>query len=260
MIPPLPLCQLLALPVVTSVFFQHELRIQDFDTSLIRLNGLEVLQIDVGVPVDIELIAEVEARGYTVDADGEIFESDEVIRKRALAQVAWDSGLKVYRIKAITPGDVGSAVLKVYAGKKGMMHSIKDNPHPLAFCLPMSHTGENPPYDFIPRHPTPHATRHDLYVAQPQCYKLAINNTYVFAVRQHPSTGASSATEKPAKLALQTPSGKILRLMKKGDTLGCENGVVWETIVKVNESGAWRALVLADRSHRWCVYAEWLVC
>ena len=258
MIPQLPIHQLLALPVVTSVFFQQDLKMQDFDTSLIRLEGLEVLQIDVGVPVDIELIAEVEARGYAIDADGEIYESDQVIKKRALAQVAWESGHKTYRIKAVTPGDVGAAVLKVYAGKKGLMHSIKDNPHPLAFCLPIGHTGENPLYDFIPRHPTPHATRHDLYVAQPQCYYLGLNNTYVFAVRQHLSTGASSATEKPAKLALQTPSGKILRLMK-GDTLGCENGVVWGTIVTVTEAGAWRALVLADRSHRWCVYAEWHV-
>ncbi|RPB26936.1 hypothetical protein L211DRAFT_896171 [Terfezia boudieri ATCC MYA-4762] len=259
MIPPLPLCQLLALPVVTSVFFQHDLKVQDFDTSLIRLEGLEALQIDVGVPVDIELIAEVEARGYAIDADGEIYESDQVVKKRALAQVAWDSGHKTYRIKAVTPGDVGAAVLKVYAGRKGLMHSIKDNPHPLAFCLPIAHTGENPLYDFIPRHPTPHATRHDLYVAQPQCYYLGLNNTYVFAVRQNISTGAPSATEKPAKLALQTPTGKILRLIKKGDTPGCENGVVWETIVKVTEAGAWRALVLADRSHRWCVYAEWHV-
>lgn len=260
MIPPLPLCQLLALPLVTSVFFQHDLRLLDFDTSVLRLDGLEVLQIDVGCPVDIEIIAEVEARGYAIDADGEVFESDQVVKKRALAQASWDGEAKLYRIKAIIPGSADHAVLKVYAGKKGLMHSIKDNPHPLAFCLPMAHTGDNPPYEFIPRHPTPHATRHDLYVTQPQCYQLALNNTFVFAVRQHLSSGANILTEKPAKLALQTPSGKILKLMKKGESISCENGVLWETIVKCNEKGAWRALVLADRSHRWCVYAEWLVC
>ncbi|KAF8460677.1 hypothetical protein BDZ91DRAFT_777386 [Kalaharituber pfeilii] len=214
MVPHLPASQLLSLPL-------HNLQMINFDTSLLRIDGLEVVQIDFVAPVEIECIAEVEAQ---------VFESGEVIKKRALAQT--------YRVKAITPGDIGHAVLK-------------DNPHPLAFA--------NPPYDFIPRHPTPHATKHDLYVAQPQCYQLALNNTFVFAIRQHLSSGANNSTEKPAKLALQTPSGKILRLMKKGDTLGCENGMVWETIVKVNERGAWRALVLADRSHRWCVYAEWLV-
>jgi len=64
---------------------------------------------------------------------------------------------------------------------------------------------------------------------------------------------------KPAKLGIQTPSGKILRLMKKVDTLGCGDGMVWETIIKCGERGPWRALVLADRSARWCVYGEWQV-
>lgn len=87
-----------------------------------------------------------------------------------------------------------------------------------------------------------------------------MNNTFVFAVRQHPSEGLTSNSlngPKPAKLAIQTPTGKILRLMKKADTIEIENGMIWETIIKCGERGAWRALVLADRSARWCVYAEW---
>lgn len=142
-------------------------------------------------------------------------------------------------------------------------HSVRDNPHPLAFAVPIIHTGENPPYDFLVRHPTPHAQRHDLYVSQPQCARLAVNNTFVFAVRQHPSEGLTSDSlsngPKPAKLAIQTPTGKILRLMKKADSMGPDNGMIWETIIKCGERGAWRALVLADRSARWCVYAEWTV-
>jgi len=93
-----------------------------------------------------------------------------------------------------------------------------------------------------------------------------VNNTFVFAVRQHPSDGppdspssAPGNAPKPAKLAIQTPSGKILRLMKKPDSIGADNGMVWETIIKCGERGSWRALVLADRSARWCVYAEWNV-
>ncbi|KAJ6155447.1 hypothetical protein N7470_006013 [Penicillium chermesinum] len=153
------------------------------------------------------------------------------------------------------------------------MHSSRDIPHPMALALPIIHTGENPPYDFVLRHPTPHAQRHDLYIMQPQCSRLAVNNTFVFAVRQHPSspqsapkddmpingraspsvfnrpssalsmvsstaggstissnsnefsasTSAISSTrsvggrEKPAKLAIQTPSGKIMRLTRKAD-------------------------------------------
>lgn len=67
---------------------------------------------------------------------------------------------------------------------------------------------------------------------------------------------------KPAKLAIQTPSGKIIRLSRKVDQIGyghtektdCSE---WETVIKVGERGVWRGLVLADRSARWCVFAEW---
>ncbi|KAJ4293423.1 hypothetical protein N0V90_008706 [Kalmusia sp. IMI 367209] len=68
------------------------------------------------------------------------------------------------------------------------MHSNKLNPHSLALGLPITHTGTNPPYSFVTLHPTPHAQRHDLYVAQPQCANIALNNTFVFTVRQHPSS------------------------------------------------------------------------
>ena len=141
---------------------------------------------------------------------------------------------------------------------------MRDNPHPLAFTLPIFHSGENPSYNFVVRHPTPHAQRHDLYVIQPQNLRLAIDNTYVFAVRQHASTLQVSPTpndwarDKPAKLAIQTPLGKIMRLNRKGDTMGSESGIVYETALKCTDKGAWRALVLADRSARWCVFAEWL--
>ncbi len=74
--------------------------------------------------------------------------------------------------------------------------------------------------------------------------------------------------DKPAKLAVQSPSGKILRLNRKpehgglGSRAGAADGEevqgsVWETIVKVQERGVWRGLVLADRSARWCVWGEW---
>src|SRR5258707_766299 len=84
-------------------------------------------------------------------------------------------------------------MLKIYAGKRGLMHSIKDIPHPLALTLPIIHTGYNPPYEFLTRLPTPHAQPHDLYVAQPQCQQLAVNNSFVFAIRQHPSSISSSS-------------------------------------------------------------------
>ncbi|EAQ85920.1 hypothetical protein CHGG_07173 [Chaetomium globosum CBS 148.51] len=333
--PPVAHEVLLNLPCACPPFFNNELEMIDYNTSLTRIEDLEMVHIKFNVPADVEVAAEVEVRSYSRDADGDFFESGDTVKKRALAQAEWFNGTKRYTIKALLPADEGTGTLKVYAGKRGLMHSIKDIPHPLAFALPIIHTGENPPYEFVTRHPTPHAQRHDIYVVQPQCQRLALNNTFVFAIRQHPSSlgGASasaispmtpssnpgnaspipfirpssamsmtssaagsnpstvasggsnsSSSKKPAKLAIQTPGGKILRLMRKeerrgiggvlgggrgpaspaasGPLLGDDDapgdGGVWETIIKCSERGVWRGLVLADRTARWCVFAEWV--
>jgi len=305
---------LLALPCVCPTFFKYNLQVIDYDTSLLYLDGLELMHIHVAVPPDIELFAEVEARSYARDLDGDLFESGDHIKKRALAQADWHNGSKIYTIKALLPGDEGFGMLKIYAGRRGLMHSIKDNPYPLALTLPMLHEGSNPVFEFFLRHPTPHAQRQDLYVAQPQCRALVNNNTFVFSVRQHATSsqsmepsmngkasplpfrpesamsmasvmspifrpesamsmtssvsgsnnggqgyfneGAGGNGWKPAKLAMQAPSGKILRMSRKPGE-GDGEGGTWETVIKVGERGTWRGLVLADRSARWCVFGEW---
>ncbi|TQB70844.1 cytokinesis protein 3 [Monascus purpureus] len=319
--PPISPDVLLALPTVCPPFFKNAMQFPDYDTSLIRIEGLEVMQIRLILPPDVECAAEVETPLFATDADGDFFESGDVVRKRALVQPDWLNGQKRFTVKAVLPGDEGQGVLKIYAGKRGLMHSCRDIPHPLALALPIIQTGENPPYDFVLRHPTPHAQRHDLYIMQPQCSRLAVNNTFVFAVRQHPSTPISpsgnesngngrlspsvfmrpasslsmvsssaggsvvsnefsastsaissrlgSGREKPAKLAIQSPSGKIMRLTRKADhmisststadsaTDVTADGSIWETVIKIGERGVWRGLVLADRVARWCVFCEW---
>ena len=321
-VPPMPTDILLALPCASPPYFKNSLQLLDYDTSLLRIENLEFVHIQFACPSDTECVAHIEARTYASDMDGDVFESGEITTTRALAQADWLGGQKRYTVKAHLPSDPkgcqdgGQAVLKVYAGKRGLMHSVKDNPYPLAFALPIIHQGTNPPYEFLLRHPTPHAQRHDLYVSQPQCRRLAMNNTFVFAIRQHPSsqtitspsesqgvgrapspspfgrpssamsmvssvtgTNAGSdyfsqtssnssgpgpygqAQQKPAKLAIQAPNGKILRLIRKSDnsvsSAEAGDGGVWETIIKVGEKGVWRGLVLADRSARWCVFGEW---
>ncbi|GAM84052.1 hypothetical protein ANO11243_020430 [Dothideomycetidae sp. 11243] len=332
---------LLNLPCTCPSYFKHGLELVDFETSMLHVEGLEMTHLKLQVPEDIECVAEVEARAFARDPDGDLFESGDMVKKPAFAQPQWIAGRKVYTIKAILPGDEGTGVLKVYAGKRGLMHSITSNPHPLTFSLPISHSGANPAFNFHTRHPTPHAQRHDLYVSQPQCYRLVINNTFVFSVRQHPSAlsrftpdaygcgarrdqasaggagilrpispspfarpasamsmisatsgsasqysgsaystgsqgssssggdgGPSDRQLKPAKLAIQSPAGKIIRMTRKHEYLGhgtrdadaeAEDGLAssWETVIKVGERGVWRGLVLADRSARWCVFAEW---
>ncbi|KAK7741058.1 hypothetical protein SLS53_005123 [Cytospora paraplurivora] len=317
--PPVSAEVLLNLPCACPPYFINDIQMVDYNTSLTRIEDLEMVHIQFNVPADVEVAAEVETRALSRDSDGDFFESGDVVKKRALAQCEWFSGVKRYTVKALLPGDEGHGTLKVYAGKRGLMHSIKDIPHPLAFAIPIIHTGENPAYEFILRHPTAHAQRHDIYVVQPQCQRLALNNTFVFAIRQHPSSapenggsamtpssnpgnvspipfmrpgsalsisassnpssyaggGGNAGAKKPAKLAIQTPGGKILRLMRKEDRRGggfgvgssarsivgseeeVSDGGTWETIIKCSEKGVWRGLVLADRAAKWCVFAEW---
>jgi hypothetical protein len=327
-VPPISPDVLLSLPCALPSYFRNSLSLHAYDTSLIRLDALEMCIISVNVPADVELVAEVETRSFLRDPDGDVYENaDAVNRERALAQASWYTPpsnphilQKRYIVKALLPGDEGTGVLKVYAGKKGLMHSSKDIPHPLAMALPLYHQGENPTYEFLVRHPTPHAVRQDLYVVQPQCRWLCGGETYIFAVRQHAASvvatpsaepngcegrpgspslngilrpasamsmtssaaGSGSggseqgsvapvmainmrAKDKPAKLAVQSPGGKILRLNRKADGMvasgrevdGEVQGSVWETVVKVQERGTWRGLVLADRTARWCVWGEW---
>jgi transglutaminase/protease-like cytokinesis protein 3 len=86
------------------------------------------------------------------------------------------------------------------------------------------------------------------------------------------SSGLSDKQQKPAKLAIQSPTGKIIRFTRKqeygssaagsgrtGSTVDEDEGLgsTWETVIKVGERGVYRGLVLADRSARWCVFAEW---
>jgi hypothetical protein len=322
-VPPVSPDTLLALPGTTPVFFRLGLSMHAYDTSIVRLEELEVCTISINAPSDVEIVAEVEAKSFLRDQEGDLYEDpDNTTKKRVLAQPSWyrtvpntEISQKRYLVKAVLPGDEGRGVLKVYAGKKGLMLSARDIVHPLALAIPLYHTGKNPAYDFVKRHPTPHASKHDLYVVQPQCWRLGAGETYVFCVRQMAATTSSGsepngtegrpvspnpmmrpssamsmtssaqgsqpsepssngglpngvkAKEKPAKLAIQSPGGKIIRLNRKTEGLPQNNslrevdgevlGSIWESVVKVQERGTWRALVLADRQARWCVWAEW---
>ena len=235
LVPPIDPAILLALPCACPPYFKHGLRMAEYDTSLLSLEGLEMTHISFAVDADIECVAEVCVRAFVTDLDGDVFESGETVTKRALAQAEWKGGGKRYVVKGLLPGDEGQGVLKVYAGKRGLMHSIKDNPHPLAFALPLVHAGMNPPFEFFTRHPTPHAMRHDLYVVQPQCKRLVVNNTFVFAVRQHPSSlsCASPTLETPSAFARPSSAMSMSSSQASGSyfsgqqgQLGLESGMV----------------------------------
>jgi len=128
-VPPVTNEVLTALPCACPPYFRSGLQLIDFDTALLNLENLEMAQLKVEVAEDLECVAEVEVRGFIHDADGDVFEGGDVVRKPALAQAEWLGGRKHYIIKAVLPGDEGRGLLKVYAGKKGLMVS----PHTPSF-------------------------------------------------------------------------------------------------------------------------------
>ncbi|KAK9454664.1 hypothetical protein V1511DRAFT_358554 [Dipodascopsis uninucleata] len=260
-VPTLPHRVLYELPSICPGMIRNNVYLSEFDTSLLRTSGSEVIQIDVQVPWDIDCIAELEVRGYIADADGDIMESGEVCKIPALTQPYWSRGARFFRAKAVLPENEQTGVLKIYAGNRGLVHSIKDNPYPLAIAFPVTHSGAGMNFSFVQRHPCSQAMRYDLYIVQPQCKNLVYNNTFLFDIKQF-LIGIESITltpSKSAKLAVQGPSGKIFRMtLKDSDDDSCsEAQTEWETLVKCNERGTWRGLVMADRSSSWCVFAEW---
>ena len=123
-VPSIPHEILLGLPTACPPYFKHQLQISDFDTSLLHLENLEFAHLHFFVPDDVECVAEVEVRTFAQDNDGDYFESGELVRKPALSQAEWVGGRKRYTIKSLLPGDEGTGVLKIHAGKKGLMVSI----------------------------------------------------------------------------------------------------------------------------------------
>jgi hypothetical protein len=124
MVPPVPTEVLMSLPCACPAYFKNGLEISEFDTSMQHLENLELAHIHIQVPEDVECIAEVEVRAFARDMDGDLFESGDVVKKPCLAQTEWFGGRKTFNIKALLPGDEGMGVLKVYAGKRGLMVSF----------------------------------------------------------------------------------------------------------------------------------------
>ncbi|KAK9370134.1 hypothetical protein V1509DRAFT_618615 [Lipomyces kononenkoae] len=251
---------LLDLPSICPATFKYNIFLSDFDTSLLRTSGADVIQIDVQAPGDVDCIADIEVRGYCVDADGDLMESGEVLKCPSLSQPFWIQGKRTFRIKTLLPKDESSGVLKIYAGRRGLLQSVRDNPYPLAMAFPVWHSGPSKPFSFVTRIPTPQALRYDVYVVKPQCRDLVFGNMYLFDIKQYPNNveAPTYSPTKQAKLALQSPSGKIIRLTPKDDILEYgTHSVSWEGAISCHEVGIWRGLITTDRSSSWCIFAEW---
>lgn len=265
LVPPVPLSDALALPLKTPAAFALGIDVDpDFHTALTALDNLEVAEIDFAVPLGVEMYAELaltrsaqsplESRfGFGTDDS----EPNAAPRPGAcLAQAYWRDGSRYYRVKAILPENVPLGVLRVYAAETSRLKAFNSSTMDLVSTFGVSHRGQNAPFEFVTRHFAFHGQRHDLYVREPQCKRLAGGSTYKFTVRQHPSRGVTpGAGLGVVKLGVQSPSGRITKLAR----LDSDSPVAatWEASVKTLEVGVWRGLVLSDNGNAWSVFAEW---
>lgn len=239
-VPPVDLLIALLLPYCYLGYFRYELVLVNFNNALTRLRDFEFFEIDIQLPANVEVYAHIKTSDLREFSD------------LLLLQVLWRSGgRRVVRIKALLPAKRDQGFLQVFAGARGLqknMHNVLE----LAVVIPLTHTGEYRAIDFVGRYPTPQCTSSDLYIKHPQILRLLSNKLYLFEVQQSPC-GEQAAAVRPCKVALQTPSGKLVLLQREGNST---NGM-FKHQMTLAEEGTYRGLVTTDQGDGWCVFATW---
>lgn len=236
-VPPIDQMVALALPPCFPSFFKNGLKIQKFSNALTRLRDFEIFETDLKIPKDIEINAVVQTKTTITST---------------LCQVYWKHNERYCKIKGHLPENSPTGFINIYSGLKGTQKSIQ-NVHPLSMVIPIVHEGDYRPLDFVTRYPTVPAQLNDLYIKQPQNRNLSCRGEYVFNVSQCPSTGPVGPAPR-TKIALQSPSGKIIKFTKKDQSTPFG---LWELPIRCNEIGTWRGLVSVDNGSSLCVFAEW---
>lgn len=231
------------LPRMYSGFYNSRLRFRNFNNALTRLADLEIFELELELPCDVELFALVKTSRCTT-------------HDLTLCQVMWVDGTRVAKIKALLPEHDEIGVLQVFAGPKGRQRQF-DNIHELAAVVPLYHSGTYRACRFVARFPTVHAQNNDLYVKQPQTATVIVRNAYNFEVLQHPLRGVNSGLgimNRDLRLVVELPSGKYYKLVPHDP--GQPSGTHAANI-KCTELGLYRGLVIGDTGASWYVFAQW---
>lgn len=251
-VPALPNYTLFALPIAGPKTFRYDLKLVNFNTSILRLQELEITEIIVQVPTDVEIFADVLSGSFPDGMSHLISHAEDENKKiPALAQPFWLNNMRYYRVKATLLPNYKQGALFIYVGLKGTLKSLTNNTFSLAYAFSLTHEADNNPLlSFVVRHPTPHSLKQDIYIREPQCKDLVFGHTYVFSFTHNPSDGIKNRSNGKVKMALQGSSGRIFKLQKIDDSL-------WEGSIKCMERGIWRGLVSSDSGTGWSAYSEW---
>ncbi|CUM62813.1 uncharacterized protein PRCAT00000371001 [Priceomyces carsonii] len=242
-VPPIDQCVAFHLPRLYSGFYNNRLKFMNFNNALTRLKDLEIFEVDLEIPVDVELFTLIKTAKTTTN-------------ESCLCQVKWVNNRRTAKIKAILPNGEKIGVLQVFAGPKGIQKYF-DNIHELAIVVPIYHEGIQRDCKFVPRFPTVQSQDNDLYIEQPQVSKVIIKNSYNFQVYQYPSRDLNSGTGlmiQDFKLVIESPSGKYFKLNKQDPIVPYG---LYEANIKCQEVGLYRGLVIGDTGNSWYVFTQW---
>ncbi|KAI5969237.1 hypothetical protein CANMA_001684 [Candida margitis] len=257
------------LPRTYSGFYANELSFYNFNNALTRLKDLEIFELELYVPADVELFTLVKTSRVTTN-------------DLSLCQIRWVNHKRMAKIKAILPKNESIGVLQIFAGPKGLQKHF-DNIHQLSIVVPLTHQGATRQTKFVQRFPTVQSQLNDLYIVKPQANKLMVKNTYSFQIEQYPSHGLrhaaaalamKSTTSSPAdfKVVIESPSGKYFKLTRdedeereKEEEYGCVRATnsiakpfgLYSSNIKCSELGVYRGLVIGDNGNSWYVFAQW---
>lgn len=242
-IPPIDHSVAFYLPRVYSGFYKNRLRFKNFNNALTKLKDLEIMELELEIPVGVELFALVKTSKITTN-------------ELCLCQTYWASNTRYAKIKAVLPETQSVGVLQIFAGPQGLQKHF-NNVHELAFVVPLSHEGVSKPCKFVPRFPTVQSQNNDLYIKLPQTGRIFAKNSFNFEILQHPSGGVNSSTglvNQAFRLVIESPSGKYFKLVKTSPNLPYSS---YEVNIKCQEVGTYRGLVLGDAGSSWYVFAQW---
>lgn len=241
-IPPVDQTIAFYLPREYSGFHKNGLKFRNYNNALTRLKDLEIFELELDIPCDVEL--------FTLIKTAKITTND-----LSLCQVFWSNNRRIAKIKAVLPEKESIGVLQIFAGEKGLQKHF-DNIHELAIVIPLYHTGNSKAGKFVPRFPTVQSQNNDIYIKHPQTNKIIAKNSYNFEIVQHPSMGINSGSglmNQNFKIVIESPSGKYYKLTKD-DSLPFGT---YHTNVKCQEVGVYRGLVIGDSGNSWYVFAQW---
>lgn len=253
------------LPRTYSGFYANDLSFHNFNNALTRLKDLEICELELYVPTDVEL--------FTLVKTSKITTND-----LSLCQIKWVNHKRMAKIKAILPKNESIGVLQIFAGPKGLQKHF-DNIHQLSIVIPLTHQGSNRQTKFVQRFPTVQSQLNDLYIVKPQANKLLLKTTYLFQIEQYPSQGLRHAAKAASngkssilpdfKVIIESPLGKYFKLTRDEDEIEGRHGDgrvtgsfpkpfgVYSSNIKCQELGVYRGLVIGDNGNSWYVFAQW---